>query len=412
MYKMDIYKPHSKLQKCISDMISGEILPFYGEFNLFVNYVKEPTLKTCGVNITDAGMNFYWNEDFLDYLPQPQVNFVFIHETFHLLFDHPERSEGYQKDISNIAQDMIINKIIIDDILKTDKLLIKGFVEIPIYNDKKIAIIPPNEYKGNLIFEELYWWLIKQHKKQKNGESISKYLSKIFSDSEKNNGMFLDEHMDDTISKEYRNQVVSNIKDKLNNRGLLTNDITKSLNKLVRKTEDHLKYIKRSVVNQLFGSEKNSTVMRPNRKGIEGLKGYKKLSKSINCILDTSGSMRNEFEYVLSFILQNNIRINLIQIDAKIKKFDVITTMSQLRKVKISGGGGTVINPAIKYIKDNNKLKKLNTVILTDGYCENFLNFHGLKKVLILTTGRSIKTIGTVKTISIKKKTSELKKFI
>ena len=370
-------------------MISGNILPYYGEFNLFVNFIKETTIKTCGINISDRGMNFYWNEEFLDYLPQTQVNFVFIHETFHLLFDHPERSEGYQKDISNIAQDMIINQIIKDDILKTNKPLIKGFVDIPVYGEKKISIFPPYEYKGNLIFEELYWWLIKEREKEKNGNKISKELSNIFSETKINNGEFLDKHMDDVVSKEYRKQVIENIKDKLNNRGLQTGDITTTLNKLKKQEKDHLRFIKRSIVNQLFGNIKYSSILRPNRRGIEGLKGNKKLGKSINCILDTSGSMKKTINYVLSFIFQNNIEINLIQIDAEVKKFDVVKNMNQLQKVKIKGGGGSTLQPSIDYISDKrNKIYKNNTVILTDGHIDK-LNFKNIKtKTLILSVSK------------------------
>lgn len=403
---MDIYRLHDKLQTCITEMISGNILPYYGEFNLFVNFIKESSIKTCGVNISDAGMNFYWNEEFLNYLPQPQVNFVLIHETFHLLFDHPERSEGYQKDISNIAQDMIINQIIKDDILRTTKPLIKGFVDIPYFGEKRLAIFPPYEYKGNLIFEELYWWLIKEMEKQKSGKKISKEISKILDESTINNGEFLDKHMEDIVSKEYRKQIIENIKDKLNNRGLETGDITTTLNKLKKQHKDHLRFIKRSIVNQLFGNIKYSSILRPNRRGIEGLKGKKKSGKSINCILDTSGSMKKTINYVLSFIFQNNIEINLIQIDAKVKKFDVIKNMNQLQKVKISGGGGTVITPAIKYVTNNKKLNKLNTVILTDGMTD-VLDFKGIKtKTLIITTVKfpKLKNHNKVKIIQVPKK--------
>jgi len=394
---MNIHEPHNKIQTCISHMISGGILPFYGEFNLFVNFIKDSTIMTCGVNLSDNGMNFYWNQKFLDKLPQKQLNFIFVHETYHLLFNHPERSEGYIKDISNIAQDMIINKIIIDDIVKTNNPLVKGFMEIP--SEGITAILPPIEYKGNLIFEELYYWLLKEYEDYKKNKSNK--LSKIFDEIQLNNGMFLDKHIDDCVSKEYRDQFINEIKTKLKNRGLLSHDIIISLNKLQKSHRDYLKYIKRGVINQLFGDVKYSTILRPNRKGINGLKGYKKLSKSVNCILDTSNSMKKEIDYVLSFIFQNNIEINLIQIDTKIKKFDIIKNMNQLQKTKIIGGGGTSLTPAIKYIEHNKKLNKLNTVILTDGYCENFLDLSKLKKVLILSSGKTIKTKGNVKIILI-----------
>lgn len=396
-----IYKPHEKLQRTISDMITGEILPYYGEFNLFVNFIHDDLVKTCGVNITNNGMNFYWNKNFLDILNQKQVNFIFIHETFHLLFDHPERSTGYQKDISNIAQDMIINKIILDDIIKTKNKLVSGFLEEPFIDNIK-PLYPPKEYKGNLIFEELYWWLIKEKEKEKK----NKYISDIFNDMDNNNGQFLDKHLDDTINNEYRKQVIDNIKDKLKQRGLISNDIESSLNKLKKTNKDYLKEIKKKIINHLFGEEKYKTIVKPNRKGIDGLKGSKKTSKSINCILDTSGSMNKTFDYVLSFIFQNNIKINLIQIDTEVKNYKIIKNTNELKKLKIKGGGGTTLSPSLLFISKNKKLNKLNNVILTDGLTDT-LNFNNIKtNTLILTILKEPKIINNkkkVKTIKVPK---------
>ena len=56
------------------------------------------------------------------------------------------------------------------------------------------------------------------------------------------------------------------------------------------------------------------TIKRPNRKGINGVKGFKKIKTAINVILDTSGSMGNTFEKVLSFIYRSDIEVNMVKI--------------------------------------------------------------------------------------------------
>lgn len=386
---MGVYYIHEKLQKTISDMITGEMLPYYAEFNLFVNFIKDNTIKTCGVNITSNGMNHYWNENFINLLNQKQVNYVFLHETFHFLFDHIERSTGYKKEISNISQDMIINKIILNDIIKTTNKLLKGFAEDPKINGEIISIYPPIEYKGNLIFEELYWWLMKEYEKfNKNKNDVSEYLSNIFQKMENNNGEFLDKHINDKVDKEYRKQLINVVNEKLKNRGYLSNDIISTLNKLKKSNKDYLREIKKSIISTLIGTDKYSTILKPNRKNIDGIKGFKKITKNINCILDTSFSMKNNFNYVLSFIFQNNIKINLIQIDTKVKNFTIIKNKNQLNKLKIGGGGGTTLTPSLKFISNNKKLNKLNNLILTDGITDK-LNFDKIKgKTLILTTSR------------------------
>jgi predicted metal-dependent peptidase len=148
---------HEKLLESIQTMLidTKVNLPYYGNFNLFVSFVKSKSVPTCGVNMTTKGMNFYWNPDFLDKMSQKEANFIVLHEDFHLLWNHPKRTitGQYEPRLSNIAQDMIINHIIWEDLPDT-------FVEIPKdENGKNMALFIPKEYTGKLIFEEVYEWL-------------------------------------------------------------------------------------------------------------------------------------------------------------------------------------------------------------------------------------------------------------
>jgi predicted metal-dependent peptidase len=116
-------------------------------------------------------MNFFYSPKFLEDMSQKEVNFIALHEDFHLLFNHPRRTITGQYDhkLSNIAQDMIINHVIWEDISHS-------FVEIPKNKDgKNMALFIPKEYTGKFIFEELYEWLKEEkekfQKKQKEGKS-------------------------------------------------------------------------------------------------------------------------------------------------------------------------------------------------------------------------------------------------
>ena len=174
---------------------------------------------------------------------------------------------------------------------------------------------------------------------------------------------------------------------KLKNRGLSSGEVEAILNKLRKTRRDYLKEIKRTMSSHIFGSKKSKTIVRPNRRGIEGLKGNKKYKNEINVILDTSGSMSGSFEKVLSYIFQNDIEMNLVQIDTEVKKVYKITCKKELEKMKIFGLGGTTLTPALKFIADKkNKISIFNTVILTDG-CTDSLDFQGIRtKTLILST--------------------------
>ena len=163
---------HEKLLNTIQTMlIDTQVnLPYYGEFNLHINFHEQDSIGTCAINVTSKGMNFFYSPKFLEDMSQKEVNFIALHEDFHLLFNHPRRTITGQYDhkLSNIAQDMIINHIIWEDISH-------AFVEIPKNKDgKNMALFVPKEYTGKLIFEELYEWLKEKkdefQKKQKEGK--------------------------------------------------------------------------------------------------------------------------------------------------------------------------------------------------------------------------------------------------
>ena len=169
---MIIKNIHEKLLNGIQTMLidTKVNLPYYGEFNLHVNFHEQDSIGTCAINVTSKGMNFYYSPKFLENMSQKEVNFITLHEDFHLLFNHPRRTITGQYDhkMSNIAQDMIINHIIWEDISHS-------FVEIPKSADgKNMALFVPKDYTGKLIFEELYEWLKdekeKYDKEKKDGK--------------------------------------------------------------------------------------------------------------------------------------------------------------------------------------------------------------------------------------------------
>ena len=530
---LDFYKHvipgqmHEKLTEAVVAMMATGNLPYYGEFALFINFFESknnPYIKTAGVNVTSAGMNFYWDRAFMDSLIQSAVNFLLIHEEFHILFDHVKRSVGYDLKAANIVQDMIINQIIVDEIMKQGGLGSgpKPFISVPKdMFDNNSALMIPKEYKGEAIFEDLYEWYVNKRREwqEKNKDKIQqmrkqagkcpncgqpmpqpgdqpgdgggegdqegegqgdkegqgkgkgdkegkdgkgqgggksgsdgknkekqgkggqggdqdsdedgdgegqgnkcpncghennnnqsrqgdkdtsgkprygKYgkndsecysLETIFEGEEREEQNTLDSHLPDDIPQELKREIVEGIMTKLKNRGLSSGDVEAILNKLRKTRKDYLKEIKRTMSSHIFGSKKSKTIVRPNRRGIDGLKGNKKYKNEINVLLDTSGSMGGEFEKVLSYIFQNDIQMNLIQCDTEVKKVFKIKEKKELEKMKIHGLGGTSLNPGLDFIADKkNKIYMYNTVILTDGYTDS-LNFKNIKtKTLILST--------------------------
>jgi predicted metal-dependent peptidase len=466
---------HEKLLSSIQTMLidTKVNLPYYGEFNLHVNFHETDSIGTCGVNVSSKGMNFFYSPKFLEDISQKETNFITLHEDFHLLFNHPRRTMAGQYDhkMANIAQDMIINHIIWEDISH-------AFVEIPKdKNGKNMALFVPKEYTGKLIFEELYEWLKEEKEKwqksnqcqsqcqscngtgkkqdqnksgqgqqqqgqgqgqqqqgqgqgqgqgggsgqqnqdpcpdcngtgnqggkdstgkpsygpygknpSKDGEAIDTWSKEqIFQDMDNNEGQYLDVHMTDDVPEEMREAMVRDVMERLQSRGLSSGNIETTLNKLRKQRKDYLKEIKRSVSNLIFGTKKQKTIVKPNRRGISGLKGNRKVKTKINVILDTSGSMGGQgtFERVLSYVYQNDIEINFIQGDTEVKWVENFKKKRQLETMRIHGLGGTVMQPSINHVVDN--YNDFATVLLTDGYTDSLDTSRLKKNLLIISVG-------------------------
>jgi predicted metal-dependent peptidase len=394
---------NEKILECSNGLIFQ--YPYYSEILLSTNITETVEVPTMGVNTSFKGFNLYYNKDFTNKLKQSEVNFVIIHEIFHLIFDHYARTtKEYDRELSNVAQDMIINNIIVNEIVRRTR---SGNFSVTIPTDKKgnnSCLFIPKEYEGHRTFEYLYDWLLekqKENQKQegnqdgesqdgksnygKNGaDDIDCYdLKSVFDNMEKGEQVTIDKHLEDSIPQELKRQMVKDILDKIKARGLSDGDFETILGQLRKPKKDYLKSIKKGI-SHLKGQLKSKTWSKGNRKNLP-LKGFKKYSTKINVVLDTSGSMSGYFEKILSYVFQNDIEINMIQCDTRIHDMGCIKTKSQFKKLIIKGLGGTLLQPSIDYIAE--KYNKFATVILTDGYCDS-LNITALKnRVLIISNG-------------------------
>lgn len=365
-----IKRVHPKISECIEEMLLKYNLNFYAEFAGFITFFETTTVDTAGVNVTTK-LNFYFNPNFFNQLSQEEANFVVIHEIFHLLFDHFQRSRNFIGKVANIAQDMIINELIVTD-------MPEHFAQVP-------KMFPPlrlpTDYQEERIFEILYHWLL--NKQNQNSPNLQNPLKDILhSDDPKITGQF-DSHLesDSNIKENVVNDVLSNLK----NRGLISKDIESILGKLRKSKVNYLKQIKSNISN-LKGKVNAKSFKKPNRRGFKGIKGKVKFSKNINCILDTSGSMNGNWEFIISYLLHGDCTVNVIQCDAKVHSVKTFNTKAQFNNYKINGNGGTELQPAINYLLNDKHLKLLNLVILTDGHTDS-LDLSNVKQTLIISCG-------------------------
>lgn len=428
--------------------ISSPNYRFYGEFYTHVAFKEQEGMGTAGVTAKNLKMWLYYDPKFLDALSPKQTRYLLYHEIAHLLYDHINRTQmgGYDPKKANIAQDCIINSVIEKDFDHNTFDQIEG--ELKNADGEVIGNYPnlkiPPEYTGDWMFEPFYRWMEEQEdemrkngeldqnggqeegddegqggggqgdsnqggdqdgegqgnsgssSKNKNGGSSSNQDGnggdngdskelKTLKDALKNSetGETMDVHMEGLTDteREYIEGIINGIKA----RGTDTGHFEKLLEKLTVTRKDNLRWIKQKI-SQMVGTKPYATYKRPNRHGIEGKKGRAFASTEINAILDTSGSMGGGLiEKVLSNLYQNDITINVIMADTEIK--DIVKTQSKtdLQRLTIKGFGGTELQPAIDYVSKHKQYSKLNTVVLTDGWCDS-LDFSGLSgRNLIIT---------------------------
>ena len=87
----------------------------------------------------------------------------------------------------------------------------------------------------------------------------------------------MDKHIADDVPEEMREGMVKDVMERLAARGLSAGNVEQTLNKLRKKRKDYLREIKRAVSNMIFGTVKQKTIVKPNRRQIKGLKGNRKV---------------------------------------------------------------------------------------------------------------------------------------
>ena len=405
---------------------------FYQELMSKLHIHKSERVPTMGVNFTTSGMNLYYNEEFVNSLPRKEFNFIIIHELDHLLFKHLQRQKFQNHEVTNWIHDMIINSCIYTDVMKRVNELYKDEIAIPTSNmiqkGKVMEILPnderrniglfvPKEYEGELISEDLYDWLMRMADKYArndnttadglpaintisteygvngiNGEECQS-LKDILEALNNNESIpEIDYHMGDDVSPDFRDQIIQESIDGARMRGTLTGDTESILQKLRPAKKNPIKSIMKTLSN-MVGNKKTPSWMKPSRKNPFS-KGNKKYKTELVAVLDTSGSMTGSFEKVLANIFYNEITINLIMDDTEIKSVIKVKNKKELQKLKIKGGGGTCLQPALDYIKGNKVLNSMPVLVMTDGYTDT-LNFDGIKKkAMVITCGEECPITG------------------
>ncbi len=129
-------------------------MPFYGDIVMRLPITENRGIPTAQTN----GGKIEYNPDFFSQLTAGQINFVMLHEVFHVLLFHCERSDGRDPRLWNTAADMIVNSMLTQ--------LMPGMKGVGIPFERPLDGIFANVGAGATV-ENLYEKLLKDNRDMK-----------------------------------------------------------------------------------------------------------------------------------------------------------------------------------------------------------------------------------------------------
>ena len=355
--------------------------------------------KTIAVNPKGE---LYYDKKFVESLTEEEVYGVLCHEVLHVALLHPLRTGSRHRDVANIAQDVLVNMMVMKTALKMHEnigygrrsnfgsefigmKLPAGGVNVDARSDSSNfnldgAKISINDV-SNKAWEEIYSEVIEQLKKQ--GKSPN--------DKMRNRGNAFDNHMGDNgkdgdgnpMSAEESRALEQKWQSALaeaahyaKQQGKLPGGMQRVIDELLKP-----KVIWKQLLMKYLRPHINPvdwTYQRPHKKS-QVLEVFMPRTMRERCevevIVDTSGSIGNdELKLFLSEIVaiaqaMSHVKMWVTFVDAKVNtRYEVENgDIPKILSMKASGGGGTDMEAGLDFIKAKNREIPV-AIVLTDGY--------------------------------------------
>ena len=380
----DVYNDLSKIGKQL--MLSE---PFYGVFLSTLNKKIGNDVPTAGVCKNGINYQLVVNGEFWDSLDNDKKKIGLLkHELLHICFHHLYERDNYpDHDLHNIAADVEINQYLTPDYYPSPDLLLPStFPELNL----------PLKAGTKKYYELL------QQAKQNNTSPTLNGLLESFCDSSSGdlhptwkefNG--LSEADKKLIKAQIDHQIKSIIESQSRDRGFVPSELQSYIDTLFEIKEPS--YDWKSYFRRFFGSSSKTytkkTRRKLNKRFSENPALKIKTKKKVLVGIDTSGSVSDkdliEFFGEIYHMWKTGISITIAEGDAAISN---IYEYNGETPEKVTGRGGTNMNPFIKYFNENKQYNSL--IILTDGFIGQ-REINTLKPTLLVlcSKGESIDTV-------------------
>lgn len=342
--------------------------PFYAHVLSGLSRIVTEEIPTMAVSYKNDGFCLWINPLFtIKELSDKERIAVLKHEILHLVFKHLFRSRGNDKELENVAADLVVNQYV------TPWPLPKGAVLLSSFPD--LSLLP----------EQTFEWYYEKLRELRNSNASDKYprskeaLDLIEGDkksrgnhdlwgAEKKDGQNSNEKVVEVAIKKIIEQAFQKSGSK--NIGTLPLSIQRELTSINEKPKVSWKRILRIFSNSC-GKTKLKSTRRKESTRYPGNPGTKiKRLQHIAVAIDTSGSIDEKtlqlFWNEIIGIQKAGAKITIIECDCKIHKVWELNRKASLPELK--GGGGTSFDPVFDWLNKNRNLGVGGCVYFTDGY--------------------------------------------
>ena len=358
--------------------------PFFGYLSMYLQFVETDEVEVNGKKkklfdtmAVDNHGHMYYNPEFIKKLSEQELIGVLAHEIMHVANGHHERLKNRDRNVWNVATDVIINRL-----LKLNGMqLPKGALTKESIN-KYVKIDKPEEIPSEELYQKLYDKIPKEY---------VGFDYHIYGNGKGN------DKKETTAQKKYRKnqwknricEAVQRAKQKGNVPAGMKRYIDELLEPKIHWKTLLMKYITKEIP---FDYGWN----RPSKKSISAgvyLPSIIKESMQLIVSIDTSGSMGKKdlaeaFGEIIGIIRAYPfVKMTAIVCDAEIHRVYELTNTNadEVKKLALEGGGGTSHIPVYNWIKDNKPMARL-LINLTDGYTTFPNDDLGINSLWVITS--------------------------
>lgn len=375
--------------------------PFFARMTMTLIFVEDKKCPTMGVN--KYGM-LYYNPEFVESLTSDELMGVLCHEVCHCMMEHMTRGEKKDHKIYNVAGDLVINDMILQNGMKLPKKALlpstNHTYKIPLQDGKELKITDINKKGADTIYAEIKNAVGKQKGNNSGGGDMRQGHDqhRYGDNSGKNNNNVKHRDADYWKGKVVESAMASKMA------GKEPAGMERLIDNLLNPKMSWQQLLQRFVRNRI---PYDFTWRRPSKKfystGVYLPKTTKEGVK-IALLIDTSGSVSKEdlekvFSEMKGIVTSvAGLEMNVYFHDTKMYEGEKLTnpSITDVHKAILDskGGGGTDFSVAYKYLEENEK--DLDMVVhFTDG-CDRFPKSFK-HELLICISGRWAKTIKEVK---------------